>query len=89
MLAHVLPTVGLSGETSMTRRAYSRALKSNTKVRAGLVLKFSENDIFGIFKGQNVDSEKSNHSFESAIVFLPPLCYFNADCAYQTSNLWI
>ena len=48
-----------------------------------------ENDILKIFAPQNVEIEKSMKSFESAIVFLPPLCYFNADWAYQTSNLWI
>ena len=43
----------------------------------GLVLNFQE----------NVEFEKSDHSFESAVFVLLPSCYFNADSMSQTSNL--
>ena len=48
-----------------------------------------ENHILKIFRCQNVESEKSMKSFESAVFLHVALCYFNADWSYQTSNLWI
>ena len=43
--------------------------------QGGASLKFYGKSNLGDFQGQNVESEKSNRSFESAIVFLPSLFY--------------
>ena len=53
------------------------------------VLIFTLNDILGFFWGQNVESEKCDRSFGLRIVFLPSLCYFNAERTHQTPDLWI
>ena len=73
----------------MTRRAYSVCLKEEYGVNLGLILFFSKVDFLNNFACQEFEFEKSAHSFDSVVNFLPSLCYFAADCMVEWPKLCI